>query len=301
MKIIDWHSGFVSAMRLEFIANERDLVYDEEHPLANRAQRIDLLIIRNDSSARIVNPIGERFSKFNICEYKSPGQSLTYGDFYKILAYTGLYLNETQHGRNYNACDYTMTFVRESHPYSLFRRLATDGIRIENNDQGIFRLYNNLPFATQVIVTKEIPDNRKSWLKCLTRSGTVPELESIVENTPALDKHNKPYADNMMDIFTFANRELVSKQLKEEPEMCNAVNELFADEIAEMKVIIANKDALITKLQNDRDSQLADKNALIMKLQNDRDSQLASKDSVIADKDALIAKLQAELEKYTKK
>ena len=283
MKIIDWHAGFVSAMKLELIANERDLVYDEEHPLANRAQRIDLLIIRNDNSVKIVNSIGGIFSKFNICEYKSPGQSLTYGDFYKILAYTGLYLNETQHNRNYNACDYTMTFVRESHPYNLFKRLAEDGIRIEDNNQGIYRLYNNLPFATQVIVTKEIPDNRKSWLKCLTRSGTVSELESILENTPALDVHNKRYADNMMDIFTSANRELVSKQIKEEPEMCNAVNELFADEIAEMKVIIADKDALITKLQSDRDSQLA------------------SKDSIIADKDAMISKLQSELDKYIKK
>ena len=297
MKIIDWHSGFVSAMKLELIANEKDLVYDEEHPLANRAQRIDLLIIRNDSSARIVNPIGERFSKFNICEYKSPGQSLTYGDFYKILAYTGLYLNETQHGRNYNANDYSMTFVRESHPYNLFKRLADDGVRVEDSNQGIYRLYNNLPFKTQVIVTKEIPDNRKSWLKCLTRSGTVSELESIVENTPALDKHNKRYADNMMDIFTSANRALVRNQLKEEPEMCNAVNELFADEIAEMKVIIANKDALITKLQNDRDSLLANKDSVIAKI----NSQLNDKDSVIADKDALIATLRAELDKYTGK
>ena len=62
--------------------------------------------------------------------------------------------------------------------------------------------------------------------------------------------------------------------------MCQAVNELFADELKEMeqkmKLIIADKDSLI-----------ANQNSLI-----------ADKDAMIADKDALIAKLQAQLEQY---
>ena len=46
MKKIDWHSGFVNAMKLELLANEDDLEYKDEHLIANRAQRIDLLIIK---------------------------------------------------------------------------------------------------------------------------------------------------------------------------------------------------------------------------------------------------------------
>ena len=56
--------------------------------------------------------------------------------------------------------------------------------------------------------------------------------------------------------------------------MCNAVNELFADQARELKAIIA-----------DMGSQLADK-----------DSQLADKDSLLADKDAIIEKLEAQIE-----
>ncbi len=78
MKKIDWHAGFVSAMKLEFIENEQDLIYGEEHPVANRAQRIDLLIIKNNNNVRIRNPIGAIFSRFNICEYKGPDQPLTW-------------------------------------------------------------------------------------------------------------------------------------------------------------------------------------------------------------------------------
>lgn len=271
MKKIDWHAGFVSAMKLELIENEKDLIFDEEHPIANRAQRIDLLIIKNENSAVIRNPIGTLFRKFNICEYKSPEQSLTYGDFYKILAYTGLYLNETQSGSKHNSDEYTMTFVREPHPHNLFNRLDADGIDIIKTAPGIYRLSNNLPFPTQVIVSREIPDESKSWLKCLTKHGTWRDLDTIVTKTPQLDSHNKRLADNIMNIFTASNMELV-KKAKEEPNMCQAVNELFADEINEMKLIIADKDSLI-----------------------------ADKDSQIAKQSALIAQLQAELEKYAKK
>ena len=119
MKNIDWHAGFVSAMKLELIENEKDLIYEEEHLIANRAQRIDLLIIKNSNDVTIRNPI-----------------------------------------------------------------------------------------------------------------------------------------------FTSANNDLMKEQL-EEPTMCKAVNELFADEIKELKNIVADKDSLL-----------------------------------LADKDALIAKLQAQLEEY---
>ena len=110
---INWHSGFVSAMKLDLIENKDDLQYNKEYYLTGKHQRIDLLIIKNERSATIRNPIGAVFSKYNICEYKSPGDSLTYGDFFKTLAYTGLYLNEKETYGNHNISDYTMTFVRE--------------------------------------------------------------------------------------------------------------------------------------------------------------------------------------------
>ena len=268
MKKIDWHAGFVSAMKLEFVENEKDLIYDEEHHVANRAQRIDLLIIKKNNNVRISNPIGAIFARYNICEYKGPDQSLTYSDFYKVIAYTSLYLGETQKGEKHDSVEYTMTFVRESHPYNLFKRLTNDGIIITDTGQGIYRLTNNLPFATQVIVTKEIPDVNRSWIKCLTKRGTICDLDTIIANTPKLEAHNKSYADNVMDIFTSANTELVNEQIKE-PAMCNAVNELFADQIKEKDVIIAGME-----------------------------TQLATMGSQLADKDSQIAELQAKLDKY---
>ncbi len=87
MKKIDWHSGFVNAMKLELLANENDLEYEDEYLIANRAQRIDLLIIKKMRTVKTVNEVGAIFDKYNIVEYKSPEDSLTLGDFYKILGY----------------------------------------------------------------------------------------------------------------------------------------------------------------------------------------------------------------------
>ena len=51
--------------------------------------------------------------------------------------------------------------------------------------------------------------------------------------------------------------------------MCRAVNELFADEINEMKAVIADKDTQLA----DKDTQLAD-NAAQIKTLTDRIAQL---------------------------
>ncbi len=105
----------------------------------------------------------------------------------------------------------------------------------------------------------------------LTNHATAADLEAIVLNTPELDNRNKRYADNVMDVFTSANAELIKERIKE-PRMSKAVDELFAEKSKKLEAIIA-----------------------------DKDSQLADQQSQIEKKDALIAKLQAELEKYAGK
>ena len=258
-------------MKLDLMENADDLQYSQEYYLTGRHQRIDLLIIKNENLVRIRNPIGTSFSKYNICEYKSPNDSLTYGDFFKTLAYTGLFLDERETHGNYKTSDYTMTFVKESHPYKLFRRLTADGINITPTVPGIYSLENRLPFATQVLVTSEISDIECPWLRCLTKRGTRQNLENIIAKTPTLTKSYKGEADTIMDIFTSANRTYVKYEKENDPDMCKAVNELFADEINAMKAEIADKDSII-----------------------------AGKDSLIADKDAIISQLQAKLDEYAK-
>ena len=277
MKIIDWHAGFVAAMKLDLIANEKDLVFDDEKTVANRAQRLDLLIIKNENDAKIINPIGAIFGKYNICEYKNPKEALNYEAFFKTLAYTCLHLYESREHR-YTAADYTMTFVREPYPRELFKQLQADGISITPVIPGIYETKNNLPFRTQVIVTREISNDYGSWLKCLTKHGTEDNLANIIKKAKPLTDHNKDNADVIMNIFTASNRPLVDQKMKEDPKMCEAVNELFADQIKEKDVIISN---LKTEIGTLKAENANDKNEIkkLLSVIADLQAKLAQKSS----------------------
>ena len=232
MKKIDWHSGFVNAMKLELLANEKDLEYEDEHLIANRAQRIDLLIIKKVRSVEIVNEVGAIFDKYNIVEYKSPEDGLTLGDFYKVLGYTGIYLEELHKYDEYGRDAFTMTFVRRRKPVKLFEYLKRDGHKVIHVRQGIYEINGHLPFRTQIIVSREWDDEDAQihiWLRSLTNESKGKELDGILIRTPKLGYEHKRLVDSVMNVFTRANRELI-QEAKGVPTMCEAINELFAEE-----------------------------------------------------------------------
>ena len=237
MKKIDWHSGFVNAMKLELLANEKDLEYEDEHLIANRAQRIDLLIIKKIRTVRIVNEVGAIFDKYNIVEYKSPEDSLTLGDFYKVLGYTGIYLEELRKYDEYGRDAFTMTFVRRRKPAKLFEHLKRDGHELVHARKGIYEIKGHLPFRTQVIVSREWDDEEAeihTWLRSLTNESKGKELNGILISAPKLGQEHKQLVDGVMNVFTRANIELI-REAKEEPTMCEAINELFAEETKKEK------------------------------------------------------------------
>ena len=232
MKKIDWHSGFVNAMKLELLANEDDLEYEDEHLIANRAQRIDLLIIKKMRSVEIVNEVGTLFDKYNILEYKSPDDSLTLGNFYKVLAYTGIYLEELHRYDEYGRDAFTMTFVRRRKPIKLFELLRRDKHEVFHARKGIYEIKGHLPFRTQVIVTREWDDEEAdihTWLRSLTNKSKGKELEGILAATPKLSDQHKKLADGLINVFAAANMEYMRGIKEDDSIMSEVVNELFAD------------------------------------------------------------------------
>lgn len=277
MDIVDWHAGFAPAMKLDLRDNEADLEYEEEHPIANRAQTLDLLIIKNDRRVTVRNTVGRIFDRFNILEYKGPGDKLNIGTYFKTLAYTCLYLEERH---EYDADDresYTISLVRYACLRKLFELLPRYGIRVRKRFQGIYELTGCVQFRTQIIVIRELPDDNKHiWLKCLTDTGGEKELKKVIKVAPSLDQKHKPYADSVMEVFIRGNvKELTNVKNKDGRKsiVCKAASELFAPEIQELKDIVKSKD-----------NQLAQK-----------EDQLAQKDSQIAEQSAKIAYLEKRL------
>ena len=69
-KRIQWHPGFVAAIDLELAENRKDLIYEKEYNLNVKPLEIDLLVIKKEKSAKIVNEIGKLFRDYNIMDYK---------------------------------------------------------------------------------------------------------------------------------------------------------------------------------------------------------------------------------------
>ena len=118
----------------------------------------------------------------------------------------------------------------------------------------------------QFIVIKELPEDY-AWLDLLTREANESRIQRLIYNTKSLSKPiHKEYADTVANIFVAANSEYIRQLQKEEPGMCKAVEELFAEEhrqeIAEMNAKLLEKDAQISK----KDAQISKKNAQIRKL-----------------------------------
>ena len=95
-----------------------------------------------------------------------------------------------------------------------------------------------MPFRTQIIVTNEWDEEGSevhTWLRSLTNEGTDTELKGILNGTFVLDEKYKMHADSVMNVFARANIELVRAKKESEDKMCEAINELFAEETAAYK------------------------------------------------------------------
>lgn len=98
-----------------------------EYALTKKPLQMDLLVIKNEVSSVISNPIGEIFRKYNIMEFKSPIDHLNIDTFYKVNAYACLYKDSAQNVNGYHARDITITLVRKNYPQKMFQTLMEDG------------------------------------------------------------------------------------------------------------------------------------------------------------------------------
>ena len=253
MKKINWHAGFVPAMKLELLDNEDDLVFEEEHPVDKRGNWIDLLIIRYDKKVKISSKIGEIFDKYNIFEYKSPEDTADLGSFYKTLAYTSLYLKERHEYDKYGSSAFTMNIVCSHKPGKMMKQLKRDGIECtETAIKGIYRISGRIPFSAQIIITSQIP-KECPWLNLLTKNATEEKVSNLVDNTKRLtDGKYREYANDVASIFFLANQTYFESIQEDKNNMNNKVwNEIFAEqhkkELAEKDEIIAKKDKALEK------------------------------------------------------
>lgn len=227
---LQWHPAFQAAMRIELAENIEFLDFHDEHLLGKKPMQIDLLIIKKQPEIHIAKKIGHIFREHNLTEYKSPEDSLSVNDFYKVQGYACFYISDTPKVGEISYDQVTLTFVCTRYPYKLLTQLKHKlNITAVPYDKGIYYLKGAI-FPTQLIIIRQLSKSQNYWLQSLRKNlsagGEIQELIKRYERNK-----NSLYHQAVMDVIMRANW----KAAEEEKKMCEALRELFADELKEME------------------------------------------------------------------
>ena len=227
---IQWHPAFDAALQIELGDEAKYLEFESEHMLTKKPMQIDVLV-KNDKHVKIQKNIGRIFRQYNIIEYKSPKDDLNIDDFYKTYAYACIYKSDTEAVDRIQATELTISFVCYHYPRAMLNKLERDRcIAVEGVDDGIYYLLGDA-IPIQLIVVPALSKENNYWLNNLRndlKSGG--EIRRFIELYEK-NKNSKLY-QALADTIMRANW----KEVKAERKMCEALKELFADDLRESEL-----------------------------------------------------------------
>ena len=226
---IQWHPAFDAALQIEFGDEAKYLEFDPEHLISKKPMQIDVLV-KNEKHVKLRKNIGRIFRQYNIIEYKSPEDDLDIDDFYKTYAYACLYKSDTETVDMIPADELTITFVCYHYPRNMLRKLEQDRkFSVEQQDSGIYYLIGDA-IPIQLVIVPKLSKEHNYWLNNLRndlKAGS--EIRNFIESY-SKNKNSKLY-QALADAVMRANWE----KLKEGSNMCEALKELFADDLRESR------------------------------------------------------------------
>ena len=200
----------------------------EEFQLSKKPLQIDILIVKKLKETTIKKSIAKLFRDHNIIEYKAPDDYLSINDFYKVYGYACIYQSDTDRVKEVDPETSTLTFVCSHYPREMLKHLKqVRGIHVEKQGPGIYYLKGD-PIPMQLLIVKELSKAENYWLQILrTDLKAGPEIRELMTNYEKNKKSKDCVA--VMNLIARANW----KQMEVEKKMCDALKELFADELKE--------------------------------------------------------------------
>lgn len=225
-RLLQWHPAFYAGIQIEFGDEVNKLIFEQEYNLSTKPLQIDVLIIKKNYDGKIHKNIGKIFKSYNIIEYKSPTDYLSVDDYYKVNAYAYLYKSLNNSVDEIKIYDLSITFVCRHFPRDLFTHLKkVRDLNIEKIADGIYYVNRDV-IMTQILITSELSEKENFWLHYLTND--IKDIETIEKLTAEYSKHehNELYK-SVMNVIIHANQQ----KFEEVKFMCEALKELFADEL----------------------------------------------------------------------
>ena len=225
---LQWHPAFYAGLQIA-LEEERDhLIFENEHQLGTKPKAVDVLIIKKEGSRPVRKSIGKIFRGHNIVEYKGVTDNLTIDDFYQGYGYACFYKADSVQADAIPIEEITLTFACHKYPRKLFRHLQEERkLEISAEAAGIYSVRGDyLPM--QILLVNQLPEEDYLWLRNLTDHLESPE--TVDKLTAEYQKHkDQNLYQSVMDMIIRANK----KKFEEARNMCEALRELFADELEE--------------------------------------------------------------------
>lgn len=226
---LQWHPAFSSALQIELTEDMEALIVNIEYPLTRKPLVMDVLVIKKTDNYRCKNKIAEFFKGHNIIEYKNPQESFGINDLYKTIAYAGIYQSNKEKEAEIAPDDITVTIVCGKYPRKVMDKLKNMyGTKFYMCEPGIYRTDQNILFPIQFIINTKLDSEKFKWLSRLRADLTIDaDVEILAKEYKGKEKN--PLYETAMDIIMRANKEVY----EEAKDMCQALRELFADELEE--------------------------------------------------------------------
>lgn len=158
--------------------------------------------------------------------YKSPDDYLSIDDYYKVLGYACFYKADSPKTDAIEASDITVSLVCRNQPRALIKHLAdVRHLCLEEQEKGIYYIEGDM-FPVQIICVSKLSPENNLWLTSLTNNLEQGEIVNRLLREYRAHQRNGLYK-SVMNLIVRANQ----KVFKEGREMCEALRELFKDEL----------------------------------------------------------------------
>ena len=229
-KRLQWHPAFCAALQIDLEEDAPYLHFVPEYNLTRKPLQIDVLVEKEENYDCGKN-LATFFRRYNIIEYKNPEDYFSVNDFYQLLAYGGSFQSNTGKIQEILPNEITLTIVCDRYPRKLVEHLRKRfGVIPEKKFQGIYYIEQGLVFPLQIVINKELNPEEYVWLSRL-RSNLKPESDIDMLSKAYRGKEKDPLYETAMDLIMRANE----NQCEEAKNMCEALRELFADELEEAR------------------------------------------------------------------
>ncbi|MDO5407140.1 MAG: hypothetical protein Q4F28_07415 [Eubacteriales bacterium] len=283
---LQWHVGFCAAMRTELEQHADELEFINEYSLTKKPLQPDLLIIRKHGaenpgamtcgsdqhrkSAEDSGGLQGLLAKHTLFEYKGPDDTLGIDDFYKVMAYAGLYKYLSKGENSIKVEEMSVVFVVSKRPLKLLKHLEKYyKIRLVELEQNVYRLEGPVLFTSYLVIAGRgaLGNPGFPWLNALNKGLTERDRDYVRAMLDGYAEQKDSDRDAVIDLLIRANESFVN-EIKEENRMCQALLDLMAPEINEAKRLAAlegRQEGMLQGRQEGMQQGAKDKSCLVVR------------------------------------